>query len=366
LRAVSFASARACVRERRSPIVRAISGGLIDYAAEVRRALPPEVFAPARSRLAWLPVHVTVIVACTLAIGSGVDAWIAALLAVPIGCSFAGLALLGHEVMHGAVIRGRSAIQTVGWICFAPFMLSPRLWSAWHNRVHHQHTMRAGVDPDAYPTLAEYQRSFLLRAVGAFSLGRNRPLGLTSVLLGFTVQSLHVLVAARGTVGLSPQRHRIAIMQSLFALAGWVALAIALGPYGFLFAYGIPILIANAIVMTYILTNHNLSPLTDRNDALLNSLSVTTPRWYAFLTLSFGLHVEHHVVPTMSSRHAWRVREVLLARWPDRYQSMPLLRALWRLLRTARVYRHPTVLHDPWTGREWPTLGRTEAAPPSG
>ena len=35
----------------------------------------------------------------------------------------------------------------------------------------------------------------------------------------------------------------------------------------------------------------------------------------------------------------------------------PLTRALWQLLRTARVYRTPTTLHDPWSGREWRTLG---------
>lgn len=325
--------------------------------------LPPEVFALARSRIAWLPVHLAVVVGAMITISEGIGGWwLPVLLAPVIGFSFAALAMLGHEIMHGAVLRGRHMIQLSGWICFLPFVVSPRLWMAWHNRTHHKHTMRCGVDPDAFPTLAEYRKSRGLRVItGWFSLGRSSPLGLLSLLLGFTVQSIHILVAARRTVGLSRAQHLAAIAQTAIGIAFWIAIAIWLGPLGFVFAYGLPLLVANSIVMSYILTNHSLSPLTHGNDPLLNSLTVTTPRWYAFLTLSFGLHVEHHLLPGMSSRHAWRVREVLLARWPDAYQSMPLWRALLSLLRTARVYRDATTLHDPWTGREWPTLG---GAPP--
>ena len=164
-------------------------------------------------------------------------------------------------------------------------------------------------------------------------------------------------ITAQRSAGLSPARHRIAIAHTLLGVAMWTAVAFAVGPLAFVFAFGLPLLVANAIVMSYIFTNHGLSSLTEHNDAMLNSLSVTTPRWYGFLTLDFGLHVEHHMLPTVSGRLAWRVRKVLQARWPERYQSMPLTRALWQLLRTARVYRTPTTLHDPWSGREWRTLG---------
>src|SRR5690606_34538800 len=160
-----------------------------------------------------------------------------------------------------------------------------------------------------------------------------------SVLLGFTVQSLHVLVSARTLLGMSAGQHRRAIVQALLQLATLVALAIVLGPARFCFVYAVAIVVANAMVMSYILTNHSLSPLTDVNDPLRNSLTVTVPRWYEVLTLGFGMHVEHHVVPAMSTRHAHLVRDVLRTRWPDRYQSMPLLEALVRLARTGRVYK---------------------------
>ena len=61
----------------------------------------------------------------------------------------------------------------------------------------------------------------------------------------------------------------------------------------------------------------------------------------------------------MSSRHARAVAELAQARWPDRYQSMPLGQALWQLHRTARVYKDGTTLLDPTTGLEYRTLGGT-------
>ena len=144
-------------------------------------------------------------------------------------------------------------------------------------------------------------------------------------------------------------------------LAGWLAVLALVGPWSFLFVYVVPVLVANGIVMSYIATNHFLNPLTETNDPLANTLSVTAPRWLERLHLQFGYHVEHHLFPAMSTRHAPPVRDLLIARWPERYQSMPLWRALLRLARTARVYKSDTVLVDPRSGREWQTLAPRRA-----
>jgi hypothetical protein len=86
-----------------------------------------------------------------------------------------------------------------------------------------------------------------------------------------------------------------------------------------LFAFAIPLLVANTIVMAFILTNHSRSPRVEINDPLVSGLSVTAPRWVEWITLQLGYHVEHHLFPAMSSRHARTVRELLRARWPGRY-----------------------------------------------
>ncbi|HEX2685876.1 MAG TPA: hypothetical protein VHN14_04630, partial [Kofleriaceae bacterium] len=49
-------------------------------------------------------------------------------------------------------------------------------------------------------------------------------------------------------------------------------------------------------------------------------------------------------------------RHALQARFPERYQSLPLTAAIRRLHHTARVYRDNTTLIDPNTGETWPTL----------
>jgi fatty acid desaturase len=108
--------------------------------------------------------------------------------------------------------------------------------------------------------------------------------------------------------------------------------------------------------MAFILTNHSLSPRVEINDPLVSGLSVTAPRWIEWITLGFGYHVEHHLFPAMSSRHARAVRALVRERWPGRYQAMPLRAALGELHRTSRVYKDAVTLVDPRTGREFATL----------
>jgi fatty acid desaturase len=324
------------------------------YARALKEVLPPELFAPVRSRLLWFALHLGVAAGGIAVIASGWGGLAARILSsLLVGVSFGGLAFVGHETLHGAVVRGRVR-HLIGWFCFLPFMLSPRHWVAWHNRVHHGHAMAVGVDPDAYPTLEAYQESWILRAVDRFSLGRWRLLGGLSLLLGFTGQSLQTFW--RSGKQFLGREYRRALVEHLAGVAVWVTLALLLGPAGFFWAYVVPILIANTVVMAHILTNHSLSPLTEVNDPLLNSLTVTTPRLVSLYTLDFGLHVEHHIFPAMSSRHAPHVRDAVLRLWPDRYQSMPILTALGRLLRTARVYKTPTTLTCPTSRKEFPVL----------
>lgn len=322
-----------------------------EYVKALKPLLPAHAFEPARSRLFWLPVHLAIATLCIVAIGSGALPWpLYPLISLVIGGSFAGLVFLGHETLHGAVVRSRYPRYLVGFVTFLPFVVSPRLWVAWHNRVHHGNANCAGMDPDAYPTLEEHQSSLGVRIVTDwFAVGRRRWIGLALLAVGFSVQSLHVLLIAGRRGYLKPRQHALALAETALGCACWLALAFVLGP-PFVFACLLPWLLANAIVMSYILTNHALSPLTQVNDPLANSLSVTVPPLVEFLTLRFGFHVEHHLFPWMSSRHAPLVRDLVRERWPERYQSMTLVAALKAVHRTPRVYANDTTLVDPRTG----------------
>jgi fatty acid desaturase len=333
------------------------------YAGEIKPLLPARAFQPARSRLSWLPVHTLCIALCWLAIGrSWLPAPVWPLLSLLIGVSFAGLVFLGHETLHGAIVRGRRLRHLVGWYCFMPFAVSPRLWVAWHNRVHHGNANHAGRDPDAYPTLQEYRSNRSARvALDWFGIGRKKLRGLVSLLLGFSVQSVHQLLRARRARYLGRRELWLAWVETAVGVAAFAAAFVWLGPLGFLFGCALPVLVANAIVMGHILTNHTLSPHTDVNDPLANSLSVSVPRLFEFYTLGFGYHVEHHLFPWMSTRHGPLVRDLLMARYPDRYQSLPLLRAFLRVHHTPRVYAAPHLLYDTQSGELVATLGPPHA-----
>lgn len=338
---------------------------LAAYTRAIRPHLPPGVFAPARSRLLWLPVHLSVIVGLTWLLTQRAVPWYAApSLSLLIGGSFAGITFLGHETLHGAVVRQPQLRRLVGWLGFLPFVISPRLWVAWHNHVHHGNTNHDTRDPDAYPTLALYRRSLAVRVATSLAPGLSRVQGLFTPFVGFSIQSLHMLFAARHRSYLSPKQHWLALLETGAGIAVWATLGWLIGPVPFLFAFGLPLLVANAIVMGFILTNHSLSPLTDTNDPLANSLTVTTPRLFTWLTLGFGFHVEHHLFPAMSSRHAPKVQAVLREQWPADYQAMPLLDATIALHTTPRVYKDANTLIDPKSGREQPALSPKPLAVP--
>ena len=332
---------------------------LASYARAVRPHLPDVVFAPNRARLAWLPVHVAVITALAAALATG---WLPAALwpaaSLGLGLTLAASAFLGHEILHGAIVRGRRTIHVLGGLCLLPFTLSPTLWVHWHNRVHHHGCAQVGRDPDMYPTLAEYEAQPFARLLADyFGLGGRRWRSVLSLLIGFTGQSQQMLWQARQLGLLTARQHRRALAETGLGVAAWATLGGALGGTVFVFVYVLPLVVANATVMAFILTNHSLSALTPGvNDPLVNSLTVTLPRPLAWLSLGFGYHVEHHVFPAISARHAPRVRRVLLALFPARYQALPLPEALRRLYRSGRVYRDDHTLIDPRTGTGPPAL----------
>jgi fatty acid desaturase len=330
---------------------------LSQYVHAIRPDLPADAFAPVHSRLAWIPVHLAIIATAAVSMALGWVPWfVYPVLGIVIGISFACLTFVAHEAMHGGIVRDKRSRMIVGWIGFLPFTLAPRLWAAWHDRVHHA-TANFADDPDIYPTLKEYEASPRIRFfVNAFSLGGRRWRGVLSLVLGFSVQSLHQLISAERSGFLSARQRKIAIAETLLGGAFWLTVAFVVGFVPFLFIYVLPLVIANMVVMSFILTNHNLSPRVAVNDPLASGLSVTSSRLVEWVTLRFGYHVEHHLFPAMSSRHAQTVRTLVLEKWPERYQSMPLTTALGQLHATARVYKNDTTLIDPTTGAEFSTL----------
>lgn len=292
-------------------------------------------------------MHLGILAFGFLLLASGVPLTVRILISVACGVSFAGLAFLAHEALHGAVTRHRVLRKFLGFVGFLPFCLSPRLWIAWHNRVHHGNTNRIGHDPDAMASLEEYRAS---RAVALGSDVQRVSRGVVTLLAGFSIQSAHMLCVARRRGYLSARHFKWALFEASLGVLLWVSLGVTLGVDFVLWGYFVPLLFANAIVMAHILTNHGLRPTDLENDPLTSSTTVTVPRFVSFLTLDFGYHTEHHLFPAMSQRHGAQVSRALRAYFPDRYHSVPLGKALWQVCRSPRVYLSSSTLIDPRTG----------------
>ena len=333
------------------------------YVAELRPEIPESAYAPARSRLLLIPVYLAVVVLGIAAIGlHWAPAWSWPLLSIAIGCGFACQTFITHEGLHGGITRAKWLQYAQAYLGFAPFLLAPRIWVAWHNQTHHAITNQPG-DPDAFPTLEEYNTQTGARiAVDKFAVGPNRLRGFWTMTFGFTIQCAHQTHSMKKFKYASGGTAVLAVVETLAYVALWGGLLVAIGFVPWLFAFLVPHMIANAIVIAFILTNHSLSPYIPINDPLITGLSVTVPKIIDRLTLNFGYHTEHHLFPAMSSRHAPLIKKLCLEHWPERYQAMPLGTALLEINRTARVYKDAVTLYDPDTGREWSAILPREAA----
>src|SRR3569623_1784446 len=214
----------------------------------------------------------------------------------------------GRGALHGGSTRSKWLQYAQGYLGFAPFLLSPRIWVAWYNQTHHAITNQPG-DPDAFPTLDEYKTQAGARfAVDKFAVGPNRLRGFWTMAFGFTIQCAHQTHSIKKFKYASGGSAVLAYVETALYVALWGGLLVAIGFVPWLFAFLVPHMIANAITIAYILTNHSLSPFIPINDPLITGLSVTVPKIVDMLTLNFGFHPEHQLFPAKSSRHARLIR----------------------------------------------------------
>jgi fatty acid desaturase len=327
------------------------------YVAELRPEIPEAAYAPARSRLLLVPVYLAIVVLGGLAIALGWAPWPTwPLIGIGMGIGFACQTFITHEGLHGGITRNKLLQNLQGYIGFLPFMLAPRIWVAWHNQTHHAITNQPG-DPDAFPTLETYNTDASAKlAVDIFAVGPHRLRGLLTFLFGFTIQAAHQTHSMKKFNYATGGTRALAYVETAGYVGFWITLAFVVGFVPWLFICVVPMMVANICVMAFILTNHSLSPFIPINDPLITGLSVTVPAVIDRLTLNFGFHTEHHLFPAMSSRYAPLVRKLCIQHWPERYQSMPLVTALFELNRTARVYKDAVTLYDPASGASWPAI----------
>jgi fatty acid desaturase len=192
------------------------------------------------------------------------------------------------------------------------------------------------------------------------------PKARNAVIFGFfslmmTQHNISMIITYMKDKDCTPRDRAVILFQFLLPKAIWITVTALLGWEVLLMGYVLPLLIGNAIVISYISTNHFLNPLADENDVLASSLSVTMPKWLAWvdvLHLRFGAHVAHHLFPHAPSRYARQIERKIAELWPDRYHEMPITQALKLLAQTPWVYDEDgKALINPETGVKSSTLG---------
>ncbi|HWI61906.1 MAG TPA: fatty acid desaturase [Symbiobacteriaceae bacterium] len=326
------------------------------YASRVAPHLPEKAFKPAPERLWGGLAYMTMAVAGIAAVGLyTLHPLVIVALSVVIGTGFAGMGFLAHEILHGTVVKTAWLRDLLGGISFLQFGVGAKLWRKWHNMEHHAHTQEEHTDPDAWATMEEFYKRPALRWVYRLPNWVRATANFTSFTFFFTVHGL--LMFKRFAPEFKPRDRAVAIAQLVVPWTLWLSVLLWLGPLKFLFAYVLPIMMANFLVICYIATNHQLNPLTDVNDPLANSLSVSAPWLVHVLHMNFGYHTEHHLFPGMNPKWAPLVQAEILRQWPDRYHVMPWVTALATLARTPRIYHNQTELVDPHRMWAYGSLG---------
>lgn len=331
-----------------------------NYRQQVRRALPDHYFKPDFVNLAWFPVHLGIIAGAWYLLANHFSWWLAPILALVVGHTFACMGFLAHDVAHGASLRNPRMRDILAGIGFSPLWIGPYLWRKWHNADHHNNTQIEGLDPDHLLTMEHYERNAILQF-----LYRLSPLLRNLVIFGsfsfrMTQHQLNMLRHYLVDKDTTNRERAVMIAQAIAPAAFWIGLSSVFGGAVLVWGYLIPMLVGNFVAISYIATNHFLNPLADERDVLATSLTVTLPkglRWLDPWHQNFGAHVAHHLFPQAPARHARKIEEKIAELFPDRYHSMDIFKALKLLWDTPWVYENHTTFIDPRRGDREPTLG---------
>jgi fatty acid desaturase len=343
-----------------TPTKAVIERPIPNYRQLLKKALPAEYFKPDYTHALWYLVHAGIIGASYYALTYHFSYWLAPILALVIGHSFGCMGFVAHDIAHGGAYKRLWLRDLLAGIGFSPLWIGPLLWRKWHNGEHHTNTQVKGLDPDHLFTMEDYEKNPVLQFLYRINPLLRNLIIFSSFTYRMTQQSIRMLIAHLGFRE-NPWHEKLAMLLQFFGpMAAWTALTLSLGTQVFWWGYVIPLFITNAIVISYIATNHFLNELNDERDVLATSLSVTLPRglkwldpWHSY----FGAHVAHHLFPQAAAKHTRKIEEKVAEMFPDRYHCMPITTALSLLWKTPWVYENDQVLIDPNRKHKWWTLG---------
>lgn len=298
---------------------------------ELVQAIPPECYR----RPTWLGVaylaRATWIYTILLWALWRFDHPLALLLLWPLtGLAISGLFVLAHDAAHEALFDSSRLNQLVARLALLPTLHAAAVWTLGHNRIHHVHTNRAGVDfvwhplsPEQFVELSARQQrlhrfEWSPAGMGLYYLRHiwwqrmmcfPAPQRFAEV---FRADRALVLVyAGLGSLGLVLLGYRSGGLPA----AAWLWIKLGLMPW----------LLWNYFIAGTVFLQH-----ADPSSAWLqdpqwrrtrgqveSSTNFVVPRWYNLFAHNIYLHLPHHIDPSIPFYHLPAALTALQARYPD-------------------------------------------------
>lgn len=335
-----------------------------EYRAVLRKHLPEEWFKPDTKHVFHYLICMAVYFLGMYSILSLKVLVLRILLSIVMGITLASLTFFLHDLFHGSIIRSKPIAYIIGLSIGIFNLFAPLFWQ----RVHNFHHARTGNvdDPDRSYILAESPKNPFEKFgyKSRISDEAFHPLlSLVFMSTGFFWYFLNTmfygLIAKKTSIKEDKKYQRIQSLfkakdklivllelVTIFTFQGFLFVHVAGGNFLTYFLISLlPVAISHFIAMSYIHTNHFLSPLTGEvDDPLVNSLSLKNSFIVDKIFSNFSHHVEHHLFPAMGSSHYPKVRKLLLELYPNRFQLIPMIDAMKLLFKTPRIYGDYTSL----------------------
>ncbi len=321
---------------------------------QIKSDLPTQAFKRVPSKaLLYIPLNLIVLASVFVAYHNSLQWYWLVMMSVLLGQVYATIAFLAHDISHGSVLKSKRWSDFLVYFGMYPFLVSPHLWRVWHVMAHHGNT-NTSKDPDVIVNLEEYGSIPITRVWTEFiPCSRNPVAGVLFFLYWFTLHAQHIIWFNKHykswnfeSYGFNKLR---GIVDTLMYLVLWSVVWSLLGWYKSLFVIVLPMMIANAILLVFIATEHTCMPRSDngKNDPLVNTISVQIPSIMAKFNINFNNHVEHHLFPSMNYQYTPLVRKWLQENMHDQYLEPSLSRALFTLFSTPRIYAGEDILCYP-------------------
>jgi omega-6 fatty acid desaturase (delta-12 desaturase) len=299
----------------------------------VLRVIPEECYQRSTARGMGLIVRsVAVYAAILVALAFAHAWWMIVPLWIVSALAVAGLFVLGHDAAHLALFDSNTLNRRLGRALMLPSLHVYESWVVGHNRIHHGHTLRQGMDFVWHPaTVEEY------RAMNRHQRLRQR---VEWSMFGAGLYYLRVVWWNKMVRFTAPERYKANVTRDERFVVGWSLLAVAgVGAIGWFIGaggvFGAAWLVVKLLVVPFLLFSwligltvyvHHISPdikwwprrtWNSFHGQVEGTTVLQMPKVINFFLHNIMVHVPHHVDVRIPCYELPRAAEAIIAAFPE-------------------------------------------------